>query len=303
MSLPSIRPLALPLAFALLLVPFACTDDGQGEEEVGESAGDSTGDGDTTAGTDTGTDTAGDTTETDTTDFGMCGNGVLDADEICDDGNNTTEYPPYSASACIDDCSMLLATCNDGIVNEGEDCDDGNDSSRDACTTSCTLNDAAVHAACTVYQNGEEVDPLFNVSEGEIMNCENVTPIPGTAVGCNRSWTYIGDNKVYAAGGDCQMISLKCEGGAVCPAGPIGDYDAVTECPAGHVLVDKTIEGDGVIVPTIKSKVCLKACETDRDCRWNEADVYWDVPGEYRCQVTPLSGGNRVCNDARNDAL
>jgi cysteine-rich repeat protein len=294
--MPSVRSLSVVLAALALFVPFACTDDGKGDEEVGD--GDSTGDGDTTADT-TGD---GDTTETDTTDYGDCGNGVLDADEICDDGNNVTEFAPYSATACIDNCSMLLATCNDGMLDPGEDCDDGNDNSRDECTTSCTFNDSSVHAACTVYQEGMEVDPLFNISEGDIMNCENVFPVPGAAVGCNRSWTYIGNNEVYAAGGDCQMIALKCDGGAACPPGPIGDYDMVSECPDGHVLVDKTIEGDGVIVPTIKSKVCLKACEFDRDCRWNEADAYWMGPGEYRCQVTPLSGGNRVCNDARNDA-
>ena len=198
---------------------------------------------------------------------------------------------------------MILATCNDGVVDPGEDCDDGNADSRDQCTTSCTINTMAVHAACTVYQDGEEVDPLFNISEGEIQNCDALTPVAGTEVGCNRSWEYIGNNQVYAAGGDCQMIALDCDGGAVCPAGPIGDYESDIQCPAGHVLVDKTIEGDGVIVPTIKSKVCLLACESDRDCRWNEADVYWGGPGEYRCQVTPLSGGNKVCNDARNDAL
>lgn len=292
--------LALPLALGLVLAPLACTDDGSGTEEVGDT--ETTAETSTDA-TDTATDTGETTSETDTTDFGDCGNGVIDGDEVCDDGNNLTEFAPYAATDCIDDCSMLLATCNDGQLDPGEDCDDGNADSRDACTTSCTANTTAVHAACTVFENGMEVDPLFNVSEGDIQNCDAVEPIAGTQVACNRSWTYIGNNEVYAAGGDCQMISLKCDGGAVCPAGPIGDYDAVTECPAGHVLIDKIIEGDGVIVPTILSRVCLKACETDRDCRWNEPDLYWMDVGQYRCQVTPLSGGERVCNDARNDAL
>jgi cysteine-rich repeat protein len=278
---------------SLLLLASACNgDDGNGNDEVGDGDGDTTGDGDG----DTTGDGDGDDPNPD------CGNGILDEGEVCDDGNKVTEYPPYAAGDCIDDCSMVLATCNDGNLDPGEECDDGNADSMDACTTSCTINHMGVHAACTVFQDGMEIDPQFNVAEGDIQNCDGVTPVSGTEVGCNRSWSYIGNNLVYAAGGDCQMISLKCEGGVLCPAGPIGDYDAVTECPAGHVLIDKTIEGDAV-VPTIKSRVCLRACESDRDCRWNEEDVYWGGPGEYRCQVTPLSGGNKVCNDGRNNAL
>jgi cysteine-rich repeat protein len=283
------RPVALAVSTLVLLLAPGCPGDDGGDEvgateTGGDGDGDATGDGD------------GDDPNPD------CGNGVIDEAEICDDGNKQTEFPPYAADDCIDDCSMVLATCNDGNLDPGEDCDDGNADSMDACTTSCTVNSMAVHAACTVTMDGQELDPQFNITEGEIQNCGSMQPIAGTEIGCNRSWEYIGGNLVYAPGGDCQMISLKCEGGAVCPAGPIGDYDAVTECPDGHVLIDKTIDGAGAI-PTIKSRVCLLACESDRDCRWNEADSFWAGPGEYRCSTTPLSGGATVCNDSRNNAL
>ena len=289
----------LPAALLASLVWFTgCTDDGNADGEAGDTVGD--GDGDPSGDGDGDGDPSGDGDGDDPNP--LCGNGVVDEGEICDDGNKETEFPPYAAGDCIDDCSMVLATCNDGNLDPGEDCDDGNADSKDECTTSCTVNDKAVHAACTVFMDGQEVDPQFDVSVGDIQNCDNVQPIAGTEVGCNRSWEYIGNNLVYAGGGDCQMISLKCEGGAVCPAGPIGDYDAVTECPAGHVLIDKTIDGGGVI-PTIKSRVCLKACERDRDCRWNETDTYWQGPGEYRCSTTPLSNGATVCQDRRNNDL
>jgi cysteine-rich repeat protein len=288
-------PLSVAVCALVSVTGPACTPDDDGGDELSEGT-DGTGDGD-------GDGDGGDGDGEDDDSNPDCGNGILDEGEVCDDGNRVTEYPPYAAGDCIDDCSLVLATCNDGMLDPGEDCDDGNADNFDGCTTSCTANHQAVHAACTVFENGEEVDPLFNISLGDIQNCDAITPVPGTAVGCNRSWTYIGNNKVYAAGGDCQMLALKCEGGMVCPPGPIGDYDGDISCPAGHVLVDKTIAGDGAIVPTIKSKVCLRACESDRDCRWNEADSYWGGPGEYRCQVTPLSGGAKVCNDGRNNDL
>jgi cysteine-rich repeat protein len=288
--------LGLALVACVAFAGPGCSDDGGTEAGDGDTETDS-GDGDGDPGDGDGDPGDGDGEP----DFGDCGNGILDANEICDDANNVTEYAPYAATDCIDDCSMVLATCNDGNVDPGEDCDDGNLDSKDDCTTSCTPNTKGVHAACTVFEAGMEVDPLFNVSEGEIQNCDNVMPVAGTAVGCNRSWEYIGNNQVYAAGGDCQIIALECDGD-LCPPGPIGDYPGVTACPAGHVLIDKIIEGGGG-VPTIRSKVCLLACESDRDCRWNEADTYWAGPGEYRCSTTPLSGGERVCNDGRNNDL
>ena len=156
--------------------------DGDGDGDPGDGDGD-TGDGD------------GDTGP----DFGDCGNGVVDMGEICDDGNNETEFAPYDASDCIDDCSMVLATCNDGVLDPGEDCDDGNADSKDQCTTSCTPNTMAVHAACTVFENGMEVTPFFNITEGDIQNCDNVELVEGAAVGCNRSWEYIGNNQVIHA--------------------------------------------------------------------------------------------------------
>ena len=286
----SMIPLGLALAACMTV---ACTDDG-GSESSPESTetGDATGDGDG--------DATGDG-DGDPKDFGDCGNGMIDEGEVCDDGNNETEFPPYAAEDCIDDCSMVLATCNDGNLDEGEDCDDGNDDSKDECTTSCTLNDMKAHSACTAFEEGEEIDPPFDVSQGDIINCDNVELTPGAELGCNRSWEYIGNNKVYAAGGDCQIISLKCSDD-LCPPGPIGDYDAMDSCPEGHTLIEKIIEGGGVL-PDILSKVCLKSCERDRDCRWNEADTFWGGPGEYRCSTTPQSNGQLVCQDRRNNDL
>jgi cysteine-rich repeat protein len=94
----------------------------------------------------------------------LCGNGVVEVLEACDDGND------IKTDDCLPDCTM--ATCGDGFVHEGveacdlgavnsnegacklncaaqvcgdgfvgpgEACDDGNDVDADACTNACAL--------------------------------------------------------------------------------------------------------------------------------------------------------------------
>ena len=62
-----------------------------------------------------------------------CGDGVTEADEICDDGNNV------SCDGCSADCMRADAICGDGVRECGEVCDDGNPNDGDGCEASCTL--------------------------------------------------------------------------------------------------------------------------------------------------------------------
>jgi cysteine-rich repeat protein len=73
----------------------------------------------------------------DETDTGLtgpaCGDGVLDVDETCDDGNNVDD------DECSNSCEPAI--CGDAITQSilGETCDDGNTASGDACAWNCTL--------------------------------------------------------------------------------------------------------------------------------------------------------------------
>jgi cysteine-rich repeat protein len=59
-----------------------------------------------------------------------CGNGILDANEQCDDGN-TAEH---------DGCTAIcILPCGDGITRDDEQCDDGNTTDGDGCGASCRL--------------------------------------------------------------------------------------------------------------------------------------------------------------------
>jgi cysteine-rich repeat protein len=76
-----------------------------------------------------------------------CGDHVVEADEACDDGNDS------STDACIAGC--LLATCGDGFVQQGfEGCDDGNQDNGDLCTNRCALPTCGDG----FIQTGEECD-------------------------------------------------------------------------------------------------------------------------------------------------
>ena len=59
----------------------------------------------------------------------MCGDGDINGDEECDDGNDD------NTDACKSDCTLK---CGDGNKDADEECDDGNRDNTDACTNGCT---------------------------------------------------------------------------------------------------------------------------------------------------------------------
>jgi hypothetical protein len=72
----------------------------------------------------TGTDTTGPPA--------VCGDGVVEGDEPCDDANDLSD------DACLPGC--VAARCGDGQVQAAvEECDDGDDDDSDECTGECTL--------------------------------------------------------------------------------------------------------------------------------------------------------------------
>jgi len=96
--------------------------------------------------------------------FCMCGNGVVDPGEACDDGNNTDgdgcssscQVEASSETQCDDgidndgdglvDCAdsdcqndPVCGVCGNGIVEAGEQCDDGNVTIGDGCDDRCML--------------------------------------------------------------------------------------------------------------------------------------------------------------------
>ncbi len=64
----------------------------------------------------------------------VCGNGVLEPCEECDDGNL------IPGDGCTDECLIFVPSiCGNGDLEPGEECDDGNNESLDGCSEDCIL--------------------------------------------------------------------------------------------------------------------------------------------------------------------
>ncbi len=84
----------------------------------------------------------------------VCGDGVVEADEACDDGDANADAPDKCRTNCA------LPACGDTIVDGGEGCDDGNLVGTDACTNACkvaTCGDGSVQAGVEQCDDGNLV--------------------------------------------------------------------------------------------------------------------------------------------------
>ena len=89
----------------------------------------------------------------------FCGDGVLDPDEECDDGENNSDT---LGNACRLNCT--LPYCGDGIWDDlSEECDDGNFWDVDGCGQNCLLEEGYF-----------EVEPNSNPSQAQLLNTTSI---------------------------------------------------------------------------------------------------------------------------------
>jgi cysteine-rich repeat protein len=74
----------------------------------------------------------------------VCGNGIEEQGEECDDGNNV------DADGCAADCTIEGGGpfCGDGNLDAGEDCDDNNNVGGDGCAADCTVEPPPFNTDC-----------------------------------------------------------------------------------------------------------------------------------------------------------
>jgi cysteine-rich repeat protein len=218
-----------------------------------------------------------------------CGDGVVDHDEECDDGNLR------GCDGCDADCNLEPGyVCGDGVLSTdcGEECDDGpgnDDTVPNACRTDCKRP----HCGDGVLDDGEACD------DGNLTSCDGCSdrcvPEPGLVCGdgipellcgeqCDDGNTIVGDGcsgpcelERIAGGGppatDCQSEWVVDNPGNVPMYDKHGDFSGVQACRDG----DPSCDFDGIAgTCTFHVRVC--ANDTDRPaCTPGERLRSWEL--------------------------
>ncbi len=129
-------------------------------------------------------------TTPDNSNFGVCGNGLVESGETCDDGN-VTAGDGCNATCnvevgfiCTGSPSVCSTVCGDGIVAPGaEQCDDGNALNGDGCSSSCNIEPGFI---CTGSPSVCMPGPPVN---DECLNAIVLSGVTGTASGDNTNAT------------------------------------------------------------------------------------------------------------------
>jgi hypothetical protein len=134
----------------------------------------------------------------------VCGNGISEDGEACDDGN------PSNTDACVDGC--VAATCGDGFTRAGvEGCDDGNADNTDACPDGASGTCQPATCGDGFTQNG--VEDCDDANKDDTDACVS---------GCDDA--SCGDGFLQSGVEDCDDGNM--DNGDECPDGASGTCEA-----------------------------------------------------------------------------
>ncbi|HLL22013.1 MAG TPA: DUF4215 domain-containing protein [Kofleriaceae bacterium] len=174
----------------------------------------------------------------------LCGDGIVDIGEGCDDGNN------LSGDGCADNCASEVANpvCGNGTREVGEACDDGNTTNSDGCSSTCSVESVCGNGT---RETGEACDD-GNTASGD--GCSPSCQVE-TATSCS-----------LVPQGGCSGATPACDieddGDTACRAvtsqGTSNNHCTTdTACKAGY-----TCMGDG----GTGTPWCSRFCLADTDC-------------------------------------
>ena len=159
----------------------------------------------------------------------VCGNGVVEGDETCDDGNTA------DGDGCSSSCTLEDPVCGNGIVEVGEQCDDGNTADNDGCSSTCTFElDGPARCGDGFLQPdlGEECDDGNTIDTD---GCTNACTLPRCGDGIVQAGEECDDgnsNNGDSCRNDCTIF--------IAPVCGDGNLDIGEECDDGN-----TQNGDG----------------------------------------------------------
>lgn len=156
-----------------------------------------------------------------------CGDGTVDPDEECDDGN-TDHIDGCSAVCrveqgwtCSGEPSVCDPTCGDGQIVGGEECDDNNSTDGDGCSSSCRMEPGwSCHGEPSQC---EQTCGNSTIDLGETCDDGNMSPGDGCSASCllEAGWACTGEPSVcVSVCGDGYVV-----GDEVCDDGDRDDGD------------------------------------------------------------------------------
>jgi cysteine-rich repeat protein len=274
------QSLIIPLACAALLAA-SCGDD----TSTGAVCGDWIIEGDEVC-DDGNTDDGDGCSSTCTLESAVCGNNIIEDGEVCDDGNTN------DGDGCDSACELEVPPgCGNGVVELGEDCDDGNTDECDGCS-----------ATCSVEQCGNNVTECT-----EECDDGNATPGDGCDTDCTVETGGCGDNVIDAGeecddgnttngdgcDQDCQLEVMPGCGNGVREIGEEcddGNLDICDGCSAG---CDIEICGNGV-------RECTEECDDGNTTDGDGCDATCHSEVVLTCGNGTLETGEE-CDDGDTD--
>ncbi len=176
----------------------------------------------------------------------ICGNGILEEGEECEDGNNV------DGDGCSAECEIEeeAPRCGDGIINqENETCDDNNLINNDGCSSTCKIE----RCGDNIKQTGEECD--LGILNGVLCNPlyeGSCTYCSGTCERITLFGGYCGDG-IKQSSEECDDQNTNnldyCRNNCILPYCGDGIKDKNEYCDDGN-----QINGDGC------SKTCRMEC-------------------------------------------
>ena len=239
----------------------------------------------------------------------VCGNGIIEIGEECDDGNTISgdgcsstcfiepHYTcPVAAKPCVHD-----VICGDGRIEGSEQCDDGNTKSGDGCSSTCMLEcgwECPPGAACRAAKCGD------GVAAGA-EQCDDGNTISGD--GCSATCTLESKPASQPEGWICTSpkVANGCVGPTTCTTTMCGNgiKEGSEQCDDSN-----TVSGDGcspfcrlepVCPPTGGpcATVCgsglllpgdLKECDDGNTVSGDGCSSGCKVEPGFKCQAVPV---------------
>ncbi|MBF0492396.1 MAG: DUF4215 domain-containing protein [Deltaproteobacteria bacterium] len=244
----------------------------------------------------------------------VCGNGIPETGEECDDGNknngdgcssNCTVEPGYKCNGNPSSCSLIIPTpvCGNGAIEAGEACDDGNTNNGDGCSSTCQIENGF-----TCSGNPSVCAPIYvpvcgngKLDQGEA--CDDANTKDGD--GCSSTCTV---ESGYTCSGSPSKCTLIPPPASVCPNGIVETGESCDDgnskngdgC-SSNCTVEPGYNCSGNPSVCIKPNVCgdgnkagTEACDDGNTVNGDGCSSNCQIETGWACSGSPLSTCSKI---------